>query len=116
MKTSGFVCRNLTSSISETEIGEPPHVTETDCVTDDGEEKVQLAAPLLPLGLISSLCLASLSRGQVGALWVVKYVFELKQRHGEPGWLAGGAAYLDVSILAAVNFSSHILGLNISSF
>ena len=42
------------------------------------QEEVQLAAPLLPLGLISSLCLASLSRGQVGALWVVKYVFELK--------------------------------------
>ena len=70
----------FTSSISETEIGEPPHVTEADCVTDDGEKKVQLAAPLLPLGLIAGHGLASLSRGQVGALWVVKYVFKLKQR------------------------------------
>ena len=32
------------------------------------------------------------------------------------GLLVGGAAYLDVSILAAINFSPHILGLNISSF
>ena len=75
----------LTSAISETQIREPPHVTEADCVTDDGQEKVQLAAPLLPLRLLSGHSLASLSRGQVGALWVVKYVFELKQRHGEPG-------------------------------
>ena len=29
---------------------------------------------------------------------------------------SGGAAYLDVPILAAVDFSPHILGLNISSF
>ena len=50
----------LTSSVSETEIGEPPHVTEADCVTDHGQEKVQFAAPFLPLWLVSGLRLAGL--------------------------------------------------------
>ena len=70
----------FTSSVSETEIGEPPHVTEADCVTDHGQEKVQLATPLLPLWLISGLRLTSLRGSQVSSLRVVKYVFELKQR------------------------------------
>ena len=58
----------------------PPHVPEADGVPHHRQEEVQLAAPLLSLGLIAGHRLASLSRGQVGALWVVKYVFELKQR------------------------------------
>ena len=69
----------LTSSVSETEIGEPPHVAEADCVTDNGQEKVQFAAPFLPLWLVSGLRLAGLRGSQVSSLRVVKYVFELKQ-------------------------------------
>ena len=70
----------FTSSVSETEIGEPPHVAEADCVTDHGQEKVQFAAPLLPLRLTSGPSLASLRRSQVSSLRVVKYVFELKHK------------------------------------
>ena len=95
----------------------PPHVPEADGVPHHRQEEVQLAAPLLPLGLIPPP-LPRLNGGQVGALGVLKYVPELKYQ-GEMTWQRLQVQlppHLVVSILASINLSPHVLGLNISSF
>lgn len=43
----------LTASVLVAQVGEPPHIAEAHTEADDGQEEVELAAPLLPLPLFA---------------------------------------------------------------